>query len=139
MKMNKLVKSSVATSMALLLLSGTANAEGKITPVSVKKVDDKVTLYKTTATADSDKFKISQILTFNFIKDKSYDKDTLVPVAVVLYKVTLSSTFLTLTGVILPSAFAVLESNNNAIDVATDDVKYEVNWKTHEIKVKGQN
>ncbi|MDU6217491.1 MAG: beta-channel forming cytolysin [Staphylococcus aureus] len=78
MKMNKLVKSSVATSMALLLLSGTANAEGKITPVSVKKVDDKVTLYKTTATADSDKFKISQILTFNFIKDKSYDKDTLV-------------------------------------------------------------
>ena len=40
------------------------------------KVDDKVTLYKTTATADSDKFKISQILTFNFIKDKSYDKDT---------------------------------------------------------------
>ncbi len=37
MKMNKLVKSSVATSMALLLLSGTANAEGKITPVSVKK------------------------------------------------------------------------------------------------------
>ncbi|EUK10753.1 gamma-hemolysin component B [Staphylococcus aureus DAR5888] len=67
MKMNKLVKSSVATSMALLLLSGTANAEGKITPVSVKKVDDKVTLYKTTATADSDKFKISQILTFNFI------------------------------------------------------------------------
>lgn len=42
------------------------------------KVDDKVTLYKTTATADSDKFKISQILTFNFIKDKSYDKDTLV-------------------------------------------------------------
>lgn len=46
MKMNKLVKSSVATSMALLLLSGTANAEGKITPVSVKKVDDKVTLYK---------------------------------------------------------------------------------------------
>lgn len=35
--MNKLVKSSVATSMALLLLSGTANAEGKITPVSVKK------------------------------------------------------------------------------------------------------
>ncbi|MGT0197758.1 hypothetical protein ACVNPZ_04925 [Staphylococcus aureus] len=36
MKMNKLVKSSVATSMALLLLSGTAN-EGKITPVSVKK------------------------------------------------------------------------------------------------------
>ena len=69
MKMNKLVKSSVATSMALLLLSGTANAEGKITPVSVKKkVDDKVTLYKTTATADSDKFKISQILTFNFIK-----------------------------------------------------------------------
>lgn len=78
MKMNKLVKSSVATSMALLLLSGTANAEGKITPVSVKKVDDKVTLYTTTATADSDKFKISQILTFNFIKDKSYDKDTLV-------------------------------------------------------------
>lgn len=77
MKMNKLVKSSVATSMALLLLSGTANAEGKITPVSVK-VDDKVTLYTTTATADSDKFKISQILTFNFIKDKSYDKDTLV-------------------------------------------------------------
>ncbi|SCU54553.1 Uncharacterised protein [Staphylococcus aureus] len=43
-------------------------------------------------------------------------------VAVVLYKVTLSSTFLTLTGVILPSAFAVLESNNNAIDVATDDL-----------------
>lgn len=78
MKMNKLVKSSVATSMALLLFSSTANAEGKITPVSVKKVDDKVTLYKTTATADSDKFKISQILTFNFIKDKSYDKDTLV-------------------------------------------------------------
>lgn len=37
MKMNKLVKSSVATSMAILLLSGTANAEGKITPVSVKK------------------------------------------------------------------------------------------------------
>ncbi len=37
MKMNKLVKSSVTTSMALLLLSGTANAEGKITPVSVKK------------------------------------------------------------------------------------------------------
>lgn len=37
MNMNKLVKSSVATSMALLLLSGTANAEGKITPVSVKK------------------------------------------------------------------------------------------------------
>lgn len=37
MKMNKSVKSSVATSMALLLLSGTANAEGKITPVSVKK------------------------------------------------------------------------------------------------------
>lgn len=37
MKMNKLVKSSVATSMALLLLSNTANAEGKITPVSVKK------------------------------------------------------------------------------------------------------
>lgn len=37
MKMNKLVKSSVATSMALLLLSSTANAEGKITPVSVKK------------------------------------------------------------------------------------------------------
>lgn len=35
--MNKLVKSSVTTSMALLLLSGTANAEGKITPVSVKK------------------------------------------------------------------------------------------------------
>ncbi|MGT0243838.1 leukocidin family pore-forming toxin [Staphylococcus aureus] len=64
--------------MALLLLSGTANAEGKITPVSVKKVDDKVTLYKTTATADSDKFKISQILTFNFIKDKSYDKDTFI-------------------------------------------------------------
>lgn len=29
MKMNKLVKSSVATSMALLLLSGTANAEVK--------------------------------------------------------------------------------------------------------------
>nr|AHA51119.1 ClfA/IsdB/HlgB fusion protein [synthetic construct] len=52
-------------------------SSGKITPVSVKKVDDKVTLYKTTATADSDKFKISQILTFNFIKDKSYDKDTL--------------------------------------------------------------
>ena len=46
MNMNKLVKSSVATSMALLLLSNTANAEGKITPVSVKKVDDKVTLYK---------------------------------------------------------------------------------------------
>ena len=46
MKMNKLVKSSVATSMALLLLSGTANAEGKITPVSVKKVDDKVTYTK---------------------------------------------------------------------------------------------
>lgn len=37
MNMNKLVKSSVATSMALLLLSNTANAEGKITPVSVKK------------------------------------------------------------------------------------------------------
>lgn len=37
MKMNKLVKSSVATSMALLLLSNAANAEGKITPVSVKK------------------------------------------------------------------------------------------------------
>lgn len=42
MNMNKLVKSSVATSMALLLLSNTANAEGKITPVSVKKVDDKL-------------------------------------------------------------------------------------------------
>ncbi|SUK44959.1 Gamma-hemolysin component B [Staphylococcus aureus] len=37
MKMNRLVKSSVATSMALLLLSNTANAEGKITPVSVKR------------------------------------------------------------------------------------------------------
>ncbi len=77
MNMNKLVKSSVATSMALLLLSGTANAKSKITSrLAWKKVDDKVTLYKTTATADSDKFKISQILTFNFIKDKSYDKDT---------------------------------------------------------------
>ncbi|CAC6699068.1 Uncharacterised protein [Staphylococcus aureus] len=43
-------------------------------------------------------------------------------VAVVLYKVTLSSTFFTLTGVILPSALAVPESNNNAIDVATDDL-----------------
>lgn len=44
----------------------------------LKKVDDKITLYKTTATADSDKLNISQLLTFNFIKDKSYDKDTLV-------------------------------------------------------------
>lgn len=50
----------------------------------LKKVDDKITLYKTTATADSDKLNISQLLTFNFIKDKSYDKDTLVLKAAVI-------------------------------------------------------
>lgn len=78
MKMKKLVKSSVASSIALLLLSNTVDAAQHITPVSEKKVDDKITLYKTTATSDNDKLNISQILTFNFIKDKSYDKDTLV-------------------------------------------------------------
>lgn len=78
MKMKKLVKSSVATSIALLMLSNTVDAAQHITPVSEKKVDDKITLYKTTATSDNDKLNISQILTFNFIKDKSYDKDTLV-------------------------------------------------------------
>lgn len=78
MKMNKLVKSSVITSMTLLLLSNSADAVEQITPVSEKKVDSRVTLYKTTATSDSDKYRISQILTFNFIKDKNYDKDTLV-------------------------------------------------------------
>ncbi len=31
---------SLLTSMALLLLSGTVNAEGKITPSALKKVDD---------------------------------------------------------------------------------------------------
>lgn len=76
--MKKLVKSSVASSIALLLLSNTVDAAQHITPVSEKKVDDKITLYKTTATSDNDKLNISQILTFNFIKDKSYDKDTLV-------------------------------------------------------------
>ncbi len=60
------------------MLSNTVDAAQHITPVSEKKVDDKITLYKTTATSDSDKLKISQILTFNFIKDKSYDKDTLI-------------------------------------------------------------
>ncbi|KSA26302.1 Panton-Valentine bi-component leukocidin subunit F [Staphylococcus aureus] len=78
MDMKKIVKSSVVTSIALLLLSNTVDAAQHITPVSEKKVDDKITLYKTTATSDSDKLKISQILTFNFIKDKSYDKDTLI-------------------------------------------------------------
>ncbi|WP_187395966.1 leukocidin family pore-forming toxin, partial [Staphylococcus aureus] len=78
MKMKKLIKSSVATSVALLMLSNTVDAAQHITPVSEKKVDDKITLYKTTATSDNDKLNISQILTFNFIKDKSYDKDTLV-------------------------------------------------------------
>ena len=60
------------------MLSNTVDAAQHITPVSGEKVDDKITLYKTTATSDNDKLNISQILTFNFIKDKSYDKDTLV-------------------------------------------------------------
>ena len=47
MKMKKLVKSSVASSIALLLLSNTVDAAQNITPVSEKKVDDKITLYKT--------------------------------------------------------------------------------------------
>ncbi|MDT4076636.1 leucotoxin LukD, partial [Staphylococcus aureus] len=54
MKMKKLVKSSVASSIALLLLSNTVDAAQHITPVSEKKVDDKITLYKTTATSDND-------------------------------------------------------------------------------------
>lgn len=78
MKFKNIVKSSVATSITLIMLSNTVDAAQHITPVSEKKVDDKITLYKTTATSDSDKLKISQILTFNFIKDKSYDKDTLI-------------------------------------------------------------
>ncbi|HHQ2066560.1 TPA: leucotoxin LukD, partial [Staphylococcus aureus] len=55
MDMKKIVKSSVVTSIALLLLSNTVDAAQHITPVSEKKVDDKITLYKTTATSDSDK------------------------------------------------------------------------------------
>ncbi|MGZ1788327.1 leukocidin/hemolysin toxin family protein [Staphylococcus argenteus] len=78
MKIKTLVKSSIATSVALLLFSNSVEAAQHITPVSEKKVDDKITLYKTTATSDNDELNISQILTFNFIKDKSYDKDTLV-------------------------------------------------------------
>ncbi|VED75787.1 Leukotoxin LukD [Staphylococcus aureus] len=64
MKMKKLIKSSVATSVALIMLSNTVDAAQHITPVSEKKVDDKITLYKTTATSDNDKLNISQ--NFNF-------------------------------------------------------------------------
>ncbi|HDZ8659505.1 TPA: bi-component leukocidin LukPQ subunit Q [Staphylococcus aureus] len=78
MKVKKIVKSSIATSIALIMLSNTVDAAQYITPVNEKKVDDKITLYKTTATSDNDKLNMSQILTFNFVKDKSYDKDTLV-------------------------------------------------------------
>ncbi|HCA6972802.1 TPA: leukocidin/hemolysin toxin family protein [Staphylococcus pseudintermedius] len=78
MKISKVIKAATATSVALMLFSNPVYAANQITPVSEKKVDDKITLYKTTATADSDKLNISQLLTFNFIKDKSYDKDTLV-------------------------------------------------------------
>ncbi|MEJ7540416.1 leukocidin/hemolysin toxin family protein [Staphylococcus intermedius] len=78
MKMDKLLKTVTATSVALMLFSNSAYAASQITPVAKEKVDDKITLYKTTATSDSDKLNISQLLTFNFIEDKSYDKDTLV-------------------------------------------------------------
>ncbi|MBE2137633.1 leucotoxin LukD, partial [Staphylococcus argenteus] len=63
MKIKTLVKSSVATSVALLLFSNSVEAAQHITPVSEKKVDDKITLYKTTATSDNDELNISQILT----------------------------------------------------------------------------
>ncbi|HHU6749385.1 TPA: leukocidin/hemolysin toxin family protein [Staphylococcus pseudintermedius] len=78
MKMNKLIKAATATSVAFMLFSNSVYAANEITPVSAQKVDDKITLYKTTATADADQLNISQLLTFNFIEDKSYDKDTLI-------------------------------------------------------------
>lgn len=78
MKMNKFIKAATATSVAFMLFSNSVYADSTITPVSEKKLDDKITLYKTTATADSDKLNISQLLTFNFIEDKTYDKDTLI-------------------------------------------------------------
>ncbi|WP_019165928.1 leukocidin/hemolysin toxin family protein [Staphylococcus delphini] len=78
MKIDKLFKAVTATSMALMLFSNSAYAATQITPVTKEKVDDKITLYKTTATSDSDKLNISQLLTFNFIEDNSYDKDTLI-------------------------------------------------------------
>ncbi|MBA8760796.1 beta-channel forming cytolysin [Staphylococcus schleiferi subsp. coagulans] len=73
-----MIKTTILTSTAFLLLSSHAFAEEAIQPVKVEKVNDKTTIYKTTATADSDKYKISQILNLNFIKDKTYDKDTLI-------------------------------------------------------------
>lgn len=76
--MNKLLKAVTATSVAFMLFSNSVYAANQITPVAKEKVDDKITLYKTTATSDSDKLNISQLLTFNFIEDNSYDKDTLV-------------------------------------------------------------
>lgn len=78
MKMNKLLKAVTATSVAFMLFSNSVYAANQISPVSKEKVDDKITLYKTTATSDSDKLNISQLLTFNFIEDNSYDKDTLI-------------------------------------------------------------
>lgn len=58
MKMNKLVKLFVVIFMVLLLFFGIVNVEGKIILVSVKKVDDKVILYKIIVIVDFDKFKI---------------------------------------------------------------------------------
>ncbi len=78
MKINKMIKTTILTSTAFLLLSSHAFADEAIQPVKIEKVNDKTTIYKTTATADSDKYKISQILNLNFIKDKTYDKDTLI-------------------------------------------------------------
>ncbi|SUN38124.1 Panton-Valentine leukocidin LukF-PV chain precursor [Staphylococcus aureus] len=41
MKFKNIVKSSVATSITLIMLSNTVDAAQHITPVSEKKVDDK--------------------------------------------------------------------------------------------------
>ncbi|MBA8779896.1 beta-channel forming cytolysin [Staphylococcus schleiferi subsp. coagulans] len=78
MKLNQLIKTTVVTSAAFLLLSTNVFANQDLQPVKMEKPDSNTTIYKTTATADADRFNISQILNLNFIEDKNYNKDTLI-------------------------------------------------------------
>lgn len=78
MKINQWFKTTVVTSAAFLLFSSNVLADQTFQPVSVEKADSNTMIYKTTATADADRFKISQILNLNFIEDKNYNKNTLI-------------------------------------------------------------
>lgn len=78
MKINHLIKTTILTSATFLLLSAQALAAQEVSSVKASAADGNTTIFKTTATADADRFKISQILDFNFIEDKNYNKETLI-------------------------------------------------------------